>query len=404
MECPECGSLIEEAPLAVCNECWGPLQVKQDYETVKDSLKKREIKNREQSLWRYLELLPIKESRFIVNLGDGWTPLTRCQRLERELGVKELYIKNDALNPTGSFKDRPASVGVSKALEFGFNVVGCASTGNLAAATAAHAAKAGVKSFVLIPGNIEPNKVVQSAAYGAKILQVEGTYDAANRLGILASEIFNWALLNINLRPFYVEGSKTLAYEICEQLDWNTPDRVIIPMGSGALLNSFYRGLADLEKIDFIDNSKDVKITGAQPKGCSPIVDAFHTNNRISPVKEPKTICKSLAIGEPASGKQAIKVIRETGGYADAPSDEEIIEAEKILASREGIFAEPAGAITLATLIRLIDNGVVEGDEKIVLLVTGSGFKSLEAAQKTVGKPVKIPANIDALREAVENG
>jgi threonine synthase len=330
------------------------------------------------------------------------TILHECKRLAETLGLRKLYVKDDTVNPTGSFKDRPATVAVSKALELGFKAVGCASTGNLAAATAAHAAKAGIPCYVFIPSNTEINKVLQAATYGAKIIAVKGTYDEANRLAAQASDLYDWALVNINLRPYYVEGSKTLAFETCEQLEWRAPDNIVIPMGSGALLCAIWRGLKQFGGVGLIDELK-TRIIGAQPGGCSPIVSAFKSNSDdVIPVETPDTIAKSLAIGDPGDGIYALNAIRESGGAADFATDEEILEGIKLLAKTEGIFSEPAGGVTIAVLKKLVEAGEVPRDEEVVCCVTGNGFKSTDAILKIFTEPVEIEPSIEELKKIVK--
>ena len=365
------------------------------------NISKRSFSKRPKSLWRYRELLPVEDERRVVDLGAGFTTLHECKRLAKALNLKRLYVKDDTVNPTNSFKDRPAAVAVSKALEFGFKAVGCASTGNLAAATAAHAAKAGIPCYVFVPSNTETNKVLQAATYGAKIIAVKGTYDEANRLAAQASDEYDWALVNINIRPYYTEGSKTLAYEVCEQLGWRAPENIVIPMGSGALLCAIWRGLNQFRELDLIDGL-ETRVVGAQPKGCSPIVSAFKSNSEdVTPVERPETVTKSLAIGDPGDGIYALKVIRESRGFAEYATDEEILEGIKLLAKTEGIFAEPAGGVTIAVLKRLIDSGEVPRDEEVVCCVTGSGFKSSETILETVPKLVEIEPTVEELKKVI---
>ncbi|NVM02022.1 MAG: threonine synthase [Candidatus Helarchaeota archaeon] len=398
LECPECGIIYPQELTPICKECWGPLKVKYDYEIIKNKISKEKLNNRAFNQWRYIELLPIEDSTKIISLNDGGTPLLRCKNLGNELGLKELYVKNDTINPTLSFKDRPASVGISKCNELGINTVGCASTGNLAASTAAHAAIAGFLCYIFVPANIEYSKITQTAIHGVNIIGVKGTYDAANRLGILVTEVFKWGLLNINVRPYYTEGSKTIAFETCEQLNWESPDNIIVPMGSGALLCSVYRALTELQKIGFIKNN-NTQISGAQPSGCSPIVTSKNTKSDIFPIENPDTLAKSLAIGNPASGYEAINVINSTNGSANAPTDSEITDAIKLLAKREGIYAEPAGAITLAALINLVRSGEISKDESVVLLVTGNGFKAHQTVTNLIPQIPIIEPTLDALEK-----
>ncbi|MFQ6075866.1 MAG: threonine synthase [Candidatus Bathyarchaeia archaeon] len=403
LRCRECGRRFPAALRSVCDSCWGPLEVEYDYNHISNLIDRDTITGRAPTMWRYFELLPIEDSTHTVDLGDGGTPLHHCQRLGKELGLKELYIKNDTMNPTSSFKDRPASVGVSKCLEFGITTVGCASTGNLAPAVAAHAAKAGLRCVVLVPHDIEASKIVQTSAYGAQVIRVKGTYDDANRLGILAAEHFGWGLANINVRSFYVEGSKTVAYETCEQLGWEPPDITIIPVASGGLLSATHRAFKELEELGWVDQRK-TRLVGSQPRGCAPIVEAFRKGSEIEPVEEPKTIAKSLAIGSPASGYEALDAVKETGGSMDSPSDGETLEAIRLLGGVEGVFAEPAGAIPLATLMRLRDAGEVDASDRVVLFVTGSGFKAPETVLRVVEEPLVTEPTLDALRSVVQGG
>lgn len=337
-----------------------------------------------------------------MDIGAGYTILHKCDRLAEALGLRNLYVKDDTVNPTNSFKDRPATVAVSKALEFGAKAVGCASTGNLAAATAAHAAKAGLPCYVFIPADTEFNKVLQAATYGAKIVAVRGTYDEANRLAAQAAEEYDWAFANINIRPYYVEGSKTLVFEVCEQLGWRAPDHIVVPTASGALLCAIWRGLNQFKELGLIDDKK-IKVTAAQPYGCSPIVTAFKSNNSdIDPIEKPRTIAKSLAIGDPGDGVYAIRAVRESGGLAESATDGEILEAIRLLAKTEGIFAEPAGGVTIAVLGKLVELGEISPDEEVVCCVTGSGFKASESILEAVSKPVEIEPTLEALAKIIE--
>ncbi|MGQ9468590.1 MAG: threonine synthase [Nitrososphaerales archaeon] len=395
LKCRECRKEYPPIKIYACEKCFGPLDVTYEYDSIE--LDKNSFVNRPRTLWRYFELLPIDDLSNIVDISAGLTPLIRSKNLARFLGLKNLFIKNDTVNPTYSFKDRPASVAVSKALEFNAKAVGCASTGNLAAATAAHATKAGLPCYIFIPSDIELNKVAQASIYGAQLIAVKGTYDDANRLAAQVAELYDWALVNINIRPYYVEGSKTLAFEVLEQMNWSAPDHVIVPVGSGALLCAINKGFKEFERIGFIENSK-VKITGAQGQGCAPIVDAFKSNSDyITPVENPETIAKSLAIGDPGDGIYALNTIRKTGGYAESANDKEIIDAIKLLAKTEGIFTEPAGAVTIAVLKKLIDNGEISSDESIVCYITGNGLKTTEAIAESIPKPIFVEPRLEAL-------
>jgi len=393
--CRECGKEYPLTRIHVCEHCFGPLEVVYNYESM--SLDQNSFKDRPQTLWRYKELLPITDPTKIVDLGTGFTPLHKANRLAKEVGLKTLYIKDDSVNPTNSFKDRPASVAVSKALEFEAKAVGCASTGNLGAAVAAHAAKAGLPCYIFIPSGLEFNKVIQVSTYGAKIITVNGTYDNANRLAAQATEVYDLALANINIRPYYVEGSKTLAFEVCEQLDWASPDHLIVPLGSGALLCALGRGLDEFYRLGLIEES-NVRITGVQADGCAPIVNAFTSKtDYIEPIEHPDTIAKSIAIGNPSDGKYALKRILDSNGLAQSVSDEEIIEAIKLLARTEGIFTEPAGGVTIAAVKKLVDSGGISTDEVVVCYVTGNGLKTPEAVLDHIAKPIEIEPTLDSL-------
>jgi len=399
LKCRECGTEFPPIKIHACEKCFGPLDVVYNLKSIE--LNHASFKNRSRTLWRYEELLPLSNKARIVDLGAGFTTLHRCNNLAEKIGVKKIYVKDDTVNPTGSFKDRPATVAVSKALEFGYKAVGCPSTGNLAAATAAHASKARLPCYVFVPSNTEPNKILQAAIYGAKIIAVNGTYDEANRLAAQAADEYDWALVNINLRSYYVEGSKTLSFEICEQLDWRAPENIVIPMGSGALLCAISRGLAQFRDLDLIGETK-TRIIGAQPQGCSPISSAFKSKmDDVIPVETPSTIAKSLAIGDPGDGIYALKTIRESGGFADYATDEEIIEGIKLLAKTEGIFTEPAGGVTIAVLKKLVESGQIPRDEEVVCCITGSGFKSSDTLLKTMPKPVEIRPSIEELRRII---
>lgn len=392
--CRECRTEYPAVMQNTCTECFGPLEVAYNWEKIKESISKEKVARGPKSIWRYADLLPV-ETQERVDLGAGFNKLHKADNLGKVLGLKELYILDDSVNPTYSFKDRVTSVAVTKALEFKAEAVGCASTGNLGAAVAAHTAKARLPAYIFIPSTIEVGKIIQMSIYGPKIITVAGNYDEVNRL---ASEVAdshpNWAFVNINIRPYYTEGSKTLAYETAEQLGWNTPDHVVVPMASGALLCAIDRGFGQLEKIDFV-NSADVKLSGAQPLACSPISKAVREKSEnIVPIRDYETIAHSLAIGNPADGFYAKKAIERSGGFAAAPTDEEIIEAIGLLARTEGIFTEPAGGTTIAGLKTLIEEGKIERDERVVAYVTGNGLKAPEALKGIVRLPTAIKPNL----------
>ncbi|MEM3832010.1 MAG: threonine synthase [Thermoprotei archaeon] len=395
LQCRECGTTYEPEVRFVCEKCLGPLEVVYNFKDIKFSID--DLKNREKNMWRYREFLPVRAipEQFI---DIGFTPLYKSSRLNQLIGLKEFYIKNDTLNPTGSFKDRPASIAVIKSLEFNFKAIGTSSTGNLAAAVAALSSRVGLPSFVLVPSDTELSKIIQAITYGANVLLVNGNYDELNFLTLQLAENGLYGLANINLRPYYTEGSKTLVYEIAEQLNWSLPDKIIVPMASGALLYMIWKGINELKSLNLIDNKK-VSLIGVQPQGCSPIVSAYKTG-QIS-ISDCKTIAKSLAIGIPADGRYAIRAIKESEGLAVDVTNEEIVNAMKILAKYEGLFAEPAGAITTAALIKLINNGIIEYDEQVVCLMTGSGFKSLEIFEQ---EAMKLKANpIEANLQVIES-
>ncbi len=396
--CRECGRDHGHVLAYACEECLGALEVRIDFGKLQVSRSK--ISSRNRDLWRYREFLPILDDSCIVNLGTGYTPLLRADSLAKAIGVRRLYVKNDTVNPTFSFKDRPSGIAVSKAKEFRMNAVGCASTGNLAGSTAAHASAAGLRSFVFMPSSVEDPKVFHASIYGSTVVLVEGTYDDVNRLAALAADRFNIGVVNVNLRPYYVEGSKTMGLEIAEQLGWRLPDRIVVPCASGALLSAIHKGISEAVEAGLLEDDR-VAMTCAQPEGCSPIVSAFRKGlDRIEPVRSPRTVVQSLAIGEPGDGLQALKVIRETGGTAGAISDREAIEAVYLLAKETGIFAEPGGAISVAVLKRLVEEGEVGRDEEVVCCVTGAGFKTIEVFPPPENT-IRVPASFQSLSAAI---
>lgn len=376
LKCRECGKEYDPQFRYVCEECFGPLDVL--YKDVKVDRKTFEL--REKTYWRYFELLPIADKSNIVSLNAGLTPLQNADKLGARLGLKSLYVKNDSVNPTFSFKDRPAGVAVSRAKETGLKAVGCASTGNLASATAAHAAKAGLPCYIFAPSDLEHVKIAQALSYGAEFVAVEGTYDDANRVASIIGDSKGIGVVNINMRPYYVEGSKTLAYEVAEQLDWKIPDNLIIPVGSGAMLNAICKGFEELHSLGLIDSPKEMRIIAAQPRGCAPIVDAFRRNSdEVIPVERPETIAKSLAIGDPGDGMYVLKRLKQYNGIAEEANDAEISDSILLLARTEGIFTEPAGGVSVAVLRKLVEEGKIKKDESTVCYVTGNGLKTTEA-------------------------
>jgi len=401
LRCRECGREYEAAPIFTCEWCFGPLEVAYDYDAIKASVTREKIAAGPLSLWRYSDLLPV-EADAAVDLGTGFTPLVRADRLAAELGLGEVWLKNDTRNPTNSFKDRVVSVALSKALEFGFKVAACASTGNLANSVAAHAARAGLKSYVFIPADLEQGKIVTTAVYGGNLVAIKGNYDDVNRLCAELAGIYEWAFVNVNMRPYYAEGSKTLAFETAEQLGWTVPDHVVVPVASGSLLTKIRKGFDEMYKVGLLDAEPEVRVSGAQALGCSPVAEAFiEKADTIKPVK-PATIAKSLAIGNPADGYFALDVVRSTGGGFGAVTDDEIVDGMRLLARTEGIFAETAGGVTVATLKKLAADGVIRPDERIVVYITGHGLKTLEAVSGQCGPTATIAPTLDAFHEAFD--
>ncbi len=401
LRCRECGHDYEIAPIYTCEWCFGPIEVVYDYDAIRAAVSREKIAAGPDSIWRYADLLPA-DGDVAVDLGAGFTPLVRADRLAAALGLGEVWIKNDTLNPTNSFKDRVVAVALSKALEFGFKTAACASTGNLANSVAAHAAHAGLKSYVFVPADLEAGKIVTTAVYGGNVVAVDGNYDDVNRLCAELAGAYPWAFVNVNVRPFYAEGSKTLAYEVAEQLGWETPDHVVVPMASGSLLTKIDKGFRELHKVGLLDREPEVRVSGAQALGCSPIAKAWLDGaDTIKPVK-PSTIAKSLAIGNPADGYFALDVVRSTGGAMAAVTDDEIVAAIQLLARTEGIFAETAGGVTVATLKRLAEAGVVRPDERTVVYITGHGLKTLDAVVPVAGPTATIPPTIEAFTAAFD--
>ncbi|MBW9223210.1 threonine synthase, partial [Methanothermococcus sp. SCGC AD-155-E23] len=356
---------------------------------------------REIGVWRYLEYLPVKNPESIVSLYEGGTPLYRCKNLGEELGLKELYVKNEGANPTGSFKDRGMTVGVTRAGELGVDVVGCASTGNTSASLAAYSARAGKKCIVLLPGgNVALGKLAQAMFYGAKVIQVKGNFDEALEMVMKLAEERKLYLLN-SINPFRLEGQKTIGFEICDQLNWEVPDRVIVPVGNAGNISAIWKGFKEFRETGIIEDLP--KMTGIQAEGAKPIVDAFKRGSReIIPVENPETIATAIRIGNPVNYPKALDAIYSSGGYAESVSDNEIIEAQKLLARKEGIFVEPASAASIAGLIKLLDMGIVDRDERVVCVTTGNGLKDPDAAIRASEKPVEIECDMDVLRSVIE--
>jgi threonine synthase len=371
-----------------------------DYDKIKSVLTREKILSGPKSIWRYRELLPI-DGPPTVGFHSGFTPLHKADNLAKELGIKELWIKDDSVcHPTLSFKDRVVAVALTKAKELGFTTVACASTGNLAGSVSAQAAWAGLNRFIFIPADLELGKVIGSLTYAPNLIAVEGNYDDVNRLCAEIAARYRWAFVNINVRPYYAEGSKTYGYEIMEQLGWKTPQNVVVPAASGSLLTKIWKSFNEFKKLGLI-SSVDAKIHGAQAEGCSPIVTAFKSGSDIIKPVKPKTIAKSLAIGNPADGPYAIDAMKESGGKAESVTDQEIIEGIKLLARTEGIFTETAGGVTTATAVKLIRSGVIPKNESCVICITGNGLKTQEAVTDHIGKPYRIKPSLQAFEDSL---
>ena len=399
LKCRECGREYPIEPSYTCSWCFGPLEVAYDYDAIRDHTSRERIAAGPANIWRYADLLP-SDDHPAIDLGAGFTPLVLADRLAAELGLGEVWVKNDTLNPTNSFKDRVVNVALAKALEFGFTVAACASTGNLANSVAAHAARAGLESYVFVPSNLEAGKIVTTAVYGGNLVAVDGNYDDVNRLCAELAGTYPWAFVNVNVRPYYAEGSKTLAFETAEQLGWRAPDHVVVPISSGSQLTKIHKGFHELHTVGLLDEEPQVRVSGAQALGCSPVASAFlEGRDVIKPVK-PDTIAKSLAIGNPADGYFAIDAVRSTGGGMAAVTDEEIVEGIRLLARTEGIFAETAGGVTVATLQKLAASGVIRPDERVVVYITGHGLKTLDAVAEVVGPTATIRPTIEAFHDA----
>ncbi len=401
LKCRECNREYPVEPIYVCEFCFGPLEVIYDYKAIKKVLKRSVIEKRKRTLWRYRELLPI-DGEPQVGLDSGFTPLLKADKLAKELGVDELYIKDDTVaHPTLSFKDRVVAVALTKAREFGFDTAACASTGNLAHSVSAHGAKAGFKRFIFIPATLEPSKIVASLVYEPNLIAVDGNYDDVNRLCSEIANKYKWAFVNINIRPFYAEGSKTHGFEIIEQLGWRAPDNVVIPCASGSLLTKIWKSFKEFYEIGIIKKLQ-TKIFAAQATGCSPITTAIKQETDIIRPVKPNTIAKSLAIGNPADGYYATKVVKESGGYGEDVSDEEIIDAIKLLARTEGIFSETAGGVSVAVTKKLLRDGRIKRDELTVICITGNGLKTQEALIGKTFQPYYIKPNLASFEEALE--
>ena len=400
LQCRICGQQYPVEPLTICEECFGPLEPSYELQSIDGEMFRKHVEQGPATLWRYEQLLPGGPDIERVDLGAGFTPLRRADNLAERLGLQRLWIKDDSVNPSNSFKDRVVTVALTMARAFGFEAISCASTGNLANATAAHAAKARMPAFVFVPEDLEAAKILATETYGATVVAVAGTYDDVNRLCSEVADALPWAFVNVNMRPYYAEGSKTLGFETAEQLGWRLPDHVVVPIASGALLTKIHRAFSELIAIGAVDE-KPYRVSGAQPAGCRPVAQAFRDGaDEVRPVK-PDTVARSLAIGNPADGGFALQVARKTGGAIEWCTEEEIVEGIRLLAETEGVFTETAGGVTIANLKRLVDQGVIRPEEEAVAYVTGNGYKTVEALAATARPSIHVRPDIDEFLAAL---
>ena len=395
LTCKECGTAYPVTPRMICDECFGPVEVSYDYAAMRGVVTRERIESGPRSLWRYRDLLPI-EGEPRAGLRSGFTPLVRAERLGRELGLRELYLKDDSANyPTFSYKDRVVAVAVTRAIEFGFSTVGCASTGNLAHAVAAHAAAAGLEAVIFIPHDLEAGKVVATLVFGPRLVKIRGNYDDVNRLCTEVADDYGWAIVNVNLRPYYTEGAKTHGFEIAEQLGWRLPKHTVVPVAGGTILPKVWKAYREFIDLGLVADDGP-RIHAAQAAGCNPVALAIESGADTFQPQKPNTIAKSIAIGNPADGPYAIRVVRDAGGFAASATDGEILDAIERLARTEGIFTEPAGGTTLACAIKLVESGRIPRDESVCVSITGNGLKTIEAQQ---GRQAEVPV-IEAKLEA----
>jgi threonine synthase len=401
LRCKECSREYPVGAFNVCDFCFGPLEVVYDYEAIRKVTSRERIEAGPRSLWRYADYLPADYNP-AIDINAGFTPLIRSKGLAEHLGLKELWIKNDAVNPSYSFKDRVVAVASAKALELGFDTIACASTGNLACSVAAHAARAGITAYVFIPANLEAGKILGAAIYNPTMVAIDGTYDDVNRLCSELADQYPWAFVNINVRPFYADGSKTLGYEVAEQLGWRAPDHCVAPSASGAMFTKIHQGLKEFEITGILDEVH-TRMHCAQARGCSPIATAYEEGRLvIRPVKA-NTIAKSLGIGNPADGFYALKTIEASGGSAVIAEEHEVAEGIKLLAETEGIFTEGAGGVAVSGLKRLVERGTIKPDESTVLYITGNGLKTTEIVADVVN-PIHIEATVEDFDQVVMAG
>ena len=403
LKCRECGRGYPAAPIHVCEFCFGPLEVEYDVEAVRARVSRARIEAGPPSIWRYADLLPVELGDGAPPIGPhvGFTPLVRADNLARVWNVRELYVKNDAVcHPTCSFKDRVVSIAVAKARELGFDTVACASTGNLANSVAAHAAEAGLASYVFIPSDLESGKVIGTLVFAPRVIEVEGTYDEVNRLCAEIGDKYHWAFVNINLRPYYAEGSKTVGYEIAEQLGWRAPAHVVVPCAGGSLLTKVAKAFRELTDLGLIPERR-TRMYAAQAAGCGPIVTMIQKDTDVLEPVRPHTIAKSLAIGNPADGYYAYRAVKDSGGHGEHATDEEIVDGMRLLARTEGIFGETAAGVTVAATCKLIEAGRIPRDEPIVMCVTGNGLKTPDVLQDRLGSDVTIRPSLPAFDRAL---
>ncbi len=400
LKCRECGQQYDKRPVHVCELCFGPLEVVYNHDLIASRISRESIANGPLTMWRYADLLPL-DGEPCVGRQVGFTPLVRAENLAKVLGVRELYIKNDAVNhPTLSFKDRVVAVALSKAREFGFETVGCASTGNLANSVAAHAAEGKFKSYIFIPHDLEQGKVLGTLVYGSTVLSVKGNYDEVNRLCSEVAGKYGWGLANVNLRPFYGDGSKSFGYEIAEQLGWRAPQNIVCPSAGGSLITKIYKALNEFAKLGLISDVP-TKMFCAQATGCAPIATMVKERAEIMRPVRPNTIAKSIAIGNPADGYYAAEACRKSGGWAEDVTDDEVVEGISLLAREEGIFTETAGGVTVSVTKKLIEQGRIARDESIVICITGNGLKTLDAIVGKIGSTIPINPSLASLEEAL---
>jgi threonine synthase len=398
LKCRECERTYPATPIAACEDCWAPLEALYDYGRLWADLRRDDLVRRPANMWRYRELLPV-QSEPTLGRDTGFTPLVPAPRLARALGARDVFVKNDAVNyPTLSFKDRVVAVALNKAREFGFDTVGCSSTGNLANAVAAQAAAGGFKAFIFVPADLENEKIVGTQVFGATLVKVEGNYDQVNRLCAEIAQSHAWGLVNVNLRSYYAEGSKTVGYEVAEQLGWRLPDNIVVPMAGGALITKISKAFGELTQLGWVE-PHPTRFFGAQASGCSPITTAAKQGTREIQPQKPRTIAKSLAIGNPADGQYAVKAILDSGGAGEDVTDDELVEGIRLLAETEGIFTETAGGVTVAVAKKLINAGRIDPDESLVLVITGNGLKTLGAVSGRLGECVTIRPKLEEFEE-----